>query len=71
LKDSIKTDCKGTFFVLTNPATTSNGLVVVPNIAGILVYDINYKKDDVVWDNKFILAYGLSKIKVMKNSQNR
>jgi hypothetical protein len=21
------------------------------------------KKDDVVWDNKFILAYGLSKIK--------
>jgi hypothetical protein len=23
----------------------------------------NYKKDDVVWDNKLILAYGLTKIK--------
>lgn len=35
------------------------------NIAGNfgLNYDFNYKKDDVVWDNKFILAYGLSKIK--------
>jgi hypothetical protein len=35
------------------------------NIAGNfgLNYDLNYKKDDVVWDNKFILAYGLSKIK--------
>lgn len=27
-----------------------------------LNYDINYKKGNVVWDNKFILAYGLSKI---------
>ena len=26
-------------------------------------YDFNYKKGTVVWDNKFILAYGLSKIK--------
>jgi hypothetical protein len=26
-------------------------------------YDFNYKKGAVVWDNKFILAYGLSKIK--------
>jgi hypothetical protein len=25
--------------------------------------DFNYKKRAVVWDNKFILAYGLSKIK--------
>jgi hypothetical protein len=35
------------------------------NIAGNfgLNYDFNYKKGDVVWDNKFILAYGLSKIK--------
>jgi hypothetical protein len=35
------------------------------NIAGNfgLNYDFNYKKDNVVWDNKFILAYGLSKIK--------
>jgi hypothetical protein len=35
------------------------------NIAGNfgINYDFNYKKGDVVWDNKFILAYGLSKIK--------
>lgn len=35
------------------------------NIAGNfgLNYDFNYKNKDVVWDNKFILAYGLSKIK--------
>lgn len=35
------------------------------NLAGNfgINYDFNYKKDAVVWDNKFILAYGLSKIK--------
>ncbi|UFH36188.1 DUF3078 domain-containing protein [Flavobacterium acetivorans] len=35
------------------------------NLAGNfgLNYDFNYKKGNVVWDNKFILAYGLSKIK--------
>lgn len=35
------------------------------NVAGNfnLNYDFNYKKGNVVWDNKFILAYGLSKIK--------
>ncbi|SHM53789.1 DUF3078 domain-containing protein [Flavobacterium xanthum] len=35
------------------------------NIAGNfgLNYDFNYKKEDVVWDNKLILAYGLTKIK--------
>lgn len=35
------------------------------NVAGNfgINYDFNYKKNDVVWDNKFILAYGLSKIK--------
>lgn len=35
------------------------------NIAGNfgINYDFNYKKGDVVWDNKFILAYGLTKIK--------
>jgi hypothetical protein len=35
------------------------------NIAGNfgLNYDFNYKKGAVVWDNKFILAYGLSKIR--------
>lgn len=35
------------------------------NVAGNfgLNYDFNYKKDKIVWDNKFILAYGLTKIK--------
>jgi hypothetical protein len=35
------------------------------NVAGNfgVNYDFNYKNGDVVWDNKFILAYGLSKIK--------
>jgi hypothetical protein len=35
------------------------------NVAGNfgLNYDFNYQKGGVVWDNKFILAYGLSKIK--------
>lgn len=28
-----------------------------------LNYDINYKKDNWVWDNKFIAAYGISKLK--------
>jgi hypothetical protein len=37
------------------------------NIAGnfSLNYDFNYKKGEVVWDNKFIAAYGLTKIKGM------
>jgi hypothetical protein len=35
------------------------------NYAGnfALNYDVDYKKGNVVWDNKFILAYGLTKIK--------
>jgi hypothetical protein len=28
-----------------------------------LNYDFNYKKEAIVWDNKFILAYGLTKLK--------
>ncbi|HJR99827.1 MAG TPA: DUF3078 domain-containing protein [Flavobacterium sp.] len=37
----------------------------ISNVAGNfgLNYDFNYKKGSVVWDNKFILAYGLSKIR--------
>ncbi|OCB77253.1 DUF3078 domain-containing protein [Flavobacterium crassostreae] len=40
------------------------------NVAGNfgLNYDLNYKKGNVVWDNKFILAYGLSKIKGDNNA---
>jgi hypothetical protein len=35
------------------------------NVAGILdqIMTSIIKKDDVVWDNKLILAYGLTKIK--------
>ncbi|GEM54477.1 hypothetical protein B0A58_01985 [Flavobacterium branchiophilum NBRC 15030 = ATCC 35035] len=37
----------------------------VSNMSGNigLNYDLNYKKDDVSWDNKFIASYGLTKIK--------
>ena len=41
------------------------------NLAGNLGlnYDFNYKKGDVVWDNKVIAAYGLTKIKGSKTSK--
>lgn len=41
------------------------------NLAGNfgLNYDFNYKKGDVVWDNKIIAAYGLTKIKGSKTSK--
>nr|WP_314896613.1 DUF3078 domain-containing protein [uncultured Flavobacterium sp.] len=41
------------------------------NVAGNfgLNYDFNYKKGDVVWDNKFIAAYGLTKIRDEKSAK--
>lgn len=41
------------------------------NLAGNfgLNYDFNYKNGDVVWDNKFIVAYGLTKVKASKISK--
>jgi len=41
------------------------------NLAGNLGlnYDFNYKKGDLVWDNKIIAAYGLTKIKGSKTSK--
>jgi hypothetical protein len=65
-KDTTKTlDKKKSFFALTNRLTTNNGRGGTSNMAGNfgINYDFNYKKGAVVWDNKFILAYGLSKIK--------
>ena len=67
-KDSIKTwTSKGTISLLFNQSSYNKQWLGggTSNIAGNfgLNYDLNYKKDDVVWDNKFILAYGLSKIK--------
>ena len=43
----------------------------VSNLAGNfgLNYDFNYKKGGVVWDNKFIVAYGLTKVKGSKVSK--
>ncbi|MFV5687468.1 DUF3078 domain-containing protein [Flavobacterium sp. ZT3R25] len=41
------------------------------NLAGNfgLNYDFNYKKGDVIWDNKFIAAYGLTKVTGSKISK--
>jgi hypothetical protein len=41
------------------------------NLAGNfgLNYDFNYKKGDIVWDNKFIAAYGLTKVNGSKISK--
>ena len=66
--DSIKNwTAKGTISLLFNQSSYNKQWLGggTSNIAGNfgLNYDLNYKKDDVVWDNKFILAYGLSKIK--------
>jgi hypothetical protein len=68
VKDSVKIwNAKGTISLLFNQSTYNKQWLGggTSNIAGNfgLNYDLNYKKDDVVWDNKFILAYGLSKIK--------
>jgi hypothetical protein len=58
---------KGTMTLLFNQSTYNKKWLGggTSNIAGNfgLNYDFNYKNGDVVWDNKFILAYGLSKIK--------
>tara|TARA_R110000868_G_scaffold12240_1_gene59111 strand:- start:506 stop:1357 length:852 start_codon:yes stop_codon:yes gene_type:complete len=67
-KDSVKIwTAKGTISLLFNQSSYNKQWLGggTSNIAGNfgLNYDLNYKKDDVVWDNKFILAYGLSKIK--------
>ena len=55
----------GTFSFLANQSTFSNWLAGgQSNIAGNIGanYDFNYKNGDVNWDNKIIVAYGLTKI---------
>lgn len=56
----------GVFTLLFNQSAFNNNWQGggVSNIAtnASINYDANYKKDDVVWDNKFIFAYGLTKI---------
>lgn len=57
---------KGIFTFLANQATFNNWLAGgQSNISGNIGvnYDFNYKYNDWNWDNKFIGAYGLTKIK--------
>ena len=56
---------KGNFSLIANQSTFNNWLAGGQNnISGSvnLNYDCNYKKNGWNWDNKFILAYGLTKI---------
>ncbi len=58
---------KGNISVLFSQAAYNNNWLGggTSNVSGNfgLDYDFNYKKDNTLWDNKFIAAYGLSKIK--------
>jgi hypothetical protein len=58
---------KGTISLLFNQSAFNNKWLAggTSNAAGNLGlnYDFNYKKGAVVWDNKLIVAYGLTKIK--------
>ncbi len=56
----------GNISLLVNQSAFSNWTAGgVNNVAGTLGvnYDFNYKKGDISWDNKLIVAYGLSKNK--------
>jgi hypothetical protein len=63
---------KGTISLLFNQSAYNKQWLGggTSNVAGnfSLNYDFNYKKGDVVWDNKFIAAYGLTKIKGAEKS---
>lgn len=68
VKDSTKLwTKKGTFTLLLNQSAFNKEWLAggTSNIAGNfdINYDFNYKKEGVVWDNKLIVAYGLTKIK--------
>ncbi|MDO6802495.1 DUF3078 domain-containing protein [Wenyingzhuangia sp. 1_MG-2023] len=64
---------EGVFTLLFNQSAFNNDWQGggVNNIAtnGSINYDFNYKKDNVVWDNKIMLAYGLTKIDGYDNFQ--
>lgn len=56
----------GTFNLLFNQSAYNNswqggGVSSIATNANVN-YSIDYKKDDIIWENKFIFAYGLSKI---------
>lgn len=57
---------KGNIAVLGSQSSFSNWQAGGSNNLAInasLNYDINYKKDDWTWDNKFIAMYGINKLK--------
>jgi hypothetical protein len=61
----------GQFSLLFNQSAFNNNWTAggVSSIAGNLSlnYDFNYVKDDIIWDNKFIAAYGVTKIDDAEN----
>lgn len=55
----------GVFSVIANQSTFNNWIAGGINNLAVnanINYDFNYKKDDISWDNKLILAYGVTKI---------
>ena len=57
---------KGNIAILGSQSSFSNWQAGGSNnvaINGALNYDINYKKNDWTWDNKFIAMYGINKLK--------
>ncbi len=65
----------GTLALMFNQASFDNWIKGGENtiaVNGLVNYDFNYKKDKSVWDTKFIMAYGLSKIqKETKKTDDR
>ena len=64
---------KGNISLLFNQTAYNNKWLGggTSNLAGNfgLNYDFNYEKEDIIWDNKFIAAYGLTKVKGSKTSK--
>jgi hypothetical protein len=55
----------GVFTAIANQSTFNNWIAGGVNNLAVnanINYDFNYKKDDISWDNKLILAYGVTKI---------
>jgi DUF3078 family protein len=62
---------KGTFILLFNQAAFNNDWLAggTSSFSGNtnINYDFNYKKDDWTWDNKIMIAYGLTKVRGTDN----
>ena len=68
-QEETKTDSNwkksGVFTAIANQSTFNNWIAGGVNNLAVnanINYDFNYKKDDISWDNKLILAYGVTKI---------